>query len=82
MYAIRSYYGLMAGFFEELGWIGFAIPKMRARYSILITGISVGVLWGLWHLPLFMTADPAGKIPLVVLLISRLLTQLPRNNFV
>jgi membrane protease YdiL (CAAX protease family) len=42
--------GLIAGIFEELGWTGFAIPKMRHRYGVLATGLFVGVLWGAWHL--------------------------------
>jgi uncharacterized protein len=36
--------------FEELGWTGFAIPELRRRYSVLTTGLIVGVLWGVWHL--------------------------------
>lgn len=42
--------GLVVGFFEELGWTGFAIPKLRQRYSVLTTGLIVGVLWGAWHI--------------------------------
>jgi membrane protease YdiL (CAAX protease family) len=42
--------GLIGGFFEELGWTGFAIPRMRLRYGVLATGLVVGVLWGTWHL--------------------------------
>ena len=41
--------GLGAGIFEELGWTGFAIPRMRLRYGVLSTGLIVGVLWGAWH---------------------------------
>jgi uncharacterized protein len=41
--------GLTAGIFEELGWTGFAIPRMRLRYGVLSTGLIVGVLWGTWH---------------------------------
>jgi len=41
--------GLVAGFFEELGWTGFAIPKLQTRYSALATGLMVGVVWGIWH---------------------------------
>jgi membrane protease YdiL (CAAX protease family) len=41
--------GLGAGIFEELGWTGFAIPRMRLRYGALTTGLIVGVLWGAWH---------------------------------
>jgi uncharacterized protein len=42
--------GLVAGIFEELGWTGFAIPRMRLHYGVLVTGLFVGVLWGAWHL--------------------------------
>jgi membrane protease YdiL (CAAX protease family) len=40
---------LMVGFFEELGWTGFAVPRLRRRYGILSTGLVAGVLWGAWH---------------------------------
>ena len=42
--------GLMAGCFEELGWTGFAIPRIRLRCNALRTGLIVGMLWGAWHL--------------------------------
>jgi uncharacterized protein len=41
--------GLVVGIFEELGWTGFAVPRLRLRYDILTTGLIVGVLWGAWH---------------------------------
>ncbi|RIK37392.1 MAG: hypothetical protein DCC55_24505 [Chloroflexi bacterium] len=40
---------LVAGFFEEIGWTGFAVPALRRRYSVFATGIIAGVLWGGWH---------------------------------
>ena len=46
--------GIGAGFLtilEELGWTGFAVPRLRLRYSILTTGLIVGILWGVWHFP-------------------------------
>jgi membrane protease YdiL (CAAX protease family) len=43
-------WGLVGGgLLEETGWTGFAIPKLRRRYSILSTGVVVGILWGIWH---------------------------------
>lgn len=41
--------GLGAGIFEEIGWTGCAIPRLRARHGVLATGLLVGVLWGAWH---------------------------------
>jgi membrane protease YdiL (CAAX protease family) len=43
--------GLAAGIFEELGWTGFAVPKLRLRFGVLSTGVIVGFLWGAWHIP-------------------------------
>lgn len=42
--------GLSAGVFEEIGWTGFAIPTLRRRYSVLGTGLTVGIWWSAWHL--------------------------------
>src|SRR5678815_5420542 len=41
---------LAAGFFEELGWTGFAIPELRQHHGVLSTVLIAGVLWGAWHL--------------------------------
>jgi CAAX protease family protein len=42
---------VVAGFCEEIGWTGFAYPRMRARFGWLGAALLLGVLWGLWHLP-------------------------------
>ncbi len=44
--------GLLAGCSEELGWTGYAWPRLRPRFrSTLGAGAALGLLWGLWHLP-------------------------------
>jgi membrane protease YdiL (CAAX protease family) len=40
---------LVAGFVEEIGWTGFAVPALRRRYGVFATGLIVGVVWGFWH---------------------------------
>ena len=65
----------LVGLFEEIGWTGFAIPRLRVRHGTLATGLFVGVLWGLWHGPLFWAAaqveDPeAWPLVLAVMLFS------------
>jgi len=39
-----------AGFFEELGWTGFATPELRRQYGVFTTGLIVGLVWAAWHL--------------------------------
>ncbi len=55
---------------EELGWRGFAIPRLQAGQSALVASLILGLLWGIWHLPRVWTPggplDAAGFAWLVV----------------
>jgi membrane protease YdiL (CAAX protease family) len=64
--------GLMAGVFEELGWTGFAVPTLRLRYSVLATGLIVGVMWGAWHflVNIWSSGNSSGDISLLLFLHS------------
>lgn len=44
-------FGVPAGILEEIGWTGFAFPRMSSRRNPLGASIFLGLLWGLWHLP-------------------------------
>jgi membrane protease YdiL (CAAX protease family) len=39
------------GGLEEPGWRGFAQPTLQQRMSPVVATLVVGVVWGLWHLP-------------------------------
>ena len=42
---------------EEIGWRGFALPRLQARRTALTASLVVGSLHGLWHLPLWLRGD-------------------------
>jgi len=41
---------------EEIGWRGYALPRLQARFSPFVASIIIGLIWAVWHLPLFWMA--------------------------
>ena len=49
---------------EEIGWRGFALPRLQYRRTALIASLVLGTLHALWHLPLWSTGDPYNQLSL------------------
>ncbi len=54
---------------EELGWRGYALNMLQKKYIPLTAGLILGVIWGLWHLPLMILSGYVG-MELVYYMIS------------
>jgi len=44
-------FGLFAGYLEEIGWTGFALPRLLSKCNLLAASFILGLIWGLWHAP-------------------------------
>ena len=50
---------VLGGGLEEPGWRGFGLPALQERFSPLRATLLLGLVWGVWHVPLY---GPAGFV--------------------
>jgi membrane protease YdiL (CAAX protease family) len=46
---------------EELGWRGYIMPYLEKRFGLLVGSIILGIVWAVWHLPMWLVPD-SGQI--------------------
>lgn len=55
---------------EELGWRGYLLPRLVPELGLVGAALVVGVVWALWHLPLWAFDTPQAEIPFWVFFVS------------
>ncbi len=54
LYFIPSFFiGIFMGGIEEFGWRGVFQPGLNKKLTLFLINIIIGVVWAIWHLPLF-----------------------------
>lgn len=58
---------------EEFGWRGYALDLMQQKWNALLSSLMLGILWAIWHLPLFfIQGTMQSKVPFYIFLLSTL----------
>ena len=65
---------------EEIGWRGFALPRLLEKYSALSASLTIGVVWAAWHLPLILVNDFTAHGALMPVVASILFTWVFQNS--
>jgi membrane protease YdiL (CAAX protease family) len=55
---------------EEIGWRGYALPRLQARHGALAATLVIGLVWAFWHVPKFLTAGSAQDYPFWLFLVD------------
>lgn len=61
--------------FEEVGWMGYAYDPLENRWNAHIASLVLGLVWAVWHLPIFI-ATPESTIWVVGQLVNLILTRI------
>jgi membrane protease YdiL (CAAX protease family) len=62
---------------EELGWRGFALPKLLEKYDPIVSSLILALPWIFWHAPLAVFQEWTGNIPIMHFLLNYALLILP-----
>jgi membrane protease YdiL (CAAX protease family) len=66
-----------------MGWRGYVLPRLQAKYNALVSSLILGVIWGFWHLPKFLTpgnTSPFGLFIVRIIAVAVIYTWIYNNT--
>ena len=71
---------LNGGLSEEIGWRGYALPRLQARFNAVESSLILGFMEGLWHVPLvFWVGDSRYGMSITLLIVWQMITTFYRT---
>jgi membrane protease YdiL (CAAX protease family) len=58
---------------EEVGWRGYALPKLREKHNAVSSALILGLIWGLWHLPKLISEGTTDALSIITLIVFGML---------
>ena len=80
--AIFALVWLVLAFGEELGWRGFALPRLAARHGFWAGSMILGLAWCVWHYPRLLGSPYLGSLAEAAPLIGLFSLQILMANFI
>ena len=73
---------LVLAFGEEVGWRGFALPRLTERYGFWVGSLILGLVWCVWHYPRLLGSPYLGSFAEAAPLIALFSVQIVIANFI
>ncbi|MCX7956297.1 MAG: CPBP family intramembrane metalloprotease [Endomicrobia bacterium] len=55
----------LTAFGEEIGWRGYLFTELSKKYNFWVTSLIIGVIWGVWHIPLILQGHNYPNYPVL-----------------
>ncbi len=66
-FVFSTFYLFLTGFVEEIAWRGFLLERVSAKRKNIASVLTVGVIWAVWHIPMWTIRNASGFTDVILL---------------